>query len=311
MVGSVHYRYPAYGDQESDGETMPGIEPEKNGMEQLLESVQGSFRSFLNSAVGVDMGKLMLPDVYGETKPATAEKHVDWSGVVCDEHGDDTGMRVQVWNGDGSVAETTMCSDIAMVLHDLSAKHEAEGSDVTSSDIGNALRQYFSENLRSQQTETSVLDYYTKLAEVVNRQMTATDLCKLYATLNRMRDIDFVIPPENFSGSASDFIRHELTRNLDDLHSPSLIMDAEQWRALLLANSPHRVLGTKILAELDNSIYKDLLGAHPDLIELPMSERGKDLFRVKVKRYYPEITEEQLQYLVDLFFVDYLKETEQ
>lgn len=150
---------------------MPELNVPNEAMEALNQSVNEAWRNFLNETVGRDMGEAMMPNVYKDATPPTpTEKHVNWSGVIHDEDGADTGMRVQVWNGDGSVKEMEQCSDIAMALKKM---HDEKGSACTSADIAEALRGHLS----------------------IRQPSNVQQLC---------------MPPSGWSGSTGDWIRNEI-----------------------------------------------------------------------------------------------------
>ena len=263
---------------------MSGVEPEKNGMEQLLESVQGSFRNFLNGTVGADTGKQMLSSVYGETRPATTEERVNWSGVVFDEDGQDTGMHVQVWNGNGSAEETQMCSDIAMILHGLSERRAARGAEVSSSDI-----------------HTAIVDYFSRTNPTA---VTATELTKTCEMLRRIGQSDIEIPPANYSGPADEFIRREL------LYLSALNPDSSRSR-LTRAYLKCKLAGENVISELDKSIAEDILAEHPDILDLPMDYLLPVKFHTLMKSYYPDMTDEQIKTVMEIFDIRDPKATEQ
>lgn len=161
---------------------MPELNVPDEAMEALKQLTNEAWRNFLNETVGPGMGEAMMPSVYQKAAPpASEEKHVNWSAVINDEDGKDTGMCVQVWNGDGSVKEMEQCSDVAMALKKI---HDEKGASCTNKDIAEALRGHLS----------------------IRQPSKVQQLC---------------MPPSGWSGSTGDWIRNEIDRIISSIVNSS------------------------------------------------------------------------------------------
>lgn len=68
-----------------------------------------------------------------------SEKRVDWSSIVENEDGEDTGWRIQVMNGTGSVTEVMAATEMAHILDTIHTKCVEEDRNMTMTDFRQVL----------------------------------------------------------------------------------------------------------------------------------------------------------------------------
>lgn len=126
---------------------------------------------------------------------ADSEKHVDWSSIVEDEDGEDTGWRIQVMNGTGSVTEVAAATEMAHILNMLHSKCIEDGRDMTRDDFRQALTEMNWGTMRDVSTLTDTirdLSERTETARTITELFSAEKLAKTlgipveYLTYNEM-----------------------------------------------------------------------------------------------------------------------------
>lgn len=103
---------------------------------------------------------------------------VDWQSTICDSEGKDTGWRVQVWNGDGSVKEVEQATDMAMALDRICQKCKLEGREFSSSDFREAIKSYNAQRVEELLQSTTVQSSIDEICQKIN--LTKEHLAKTF-----------------------------------------------------------------------------------------------------------------------------------
>ncbi|MCM1230241.1 MAG: hypothetical protein NC489_08910 [Ruminococcus flavefaciens] len=133
-------------------------------LQAMKACVFDPMRKFLNETVGSEMGECMFPHVYRDPDPSP---RVNWEGMVQDESGEDTGVRIQVWNGSGSVVEVDRCNEIGMMLNELYRQKHAAGETITSEDIHKCIKAGCIQNIKSPMTATRLVEMTNLMARAL------------------------------------------------------------------------------------------------------------------------------------------------